>query len=86
MGGCSGGPLLGDQSGKGARYRETGTRGSRAEKHGRPRVVPVLIKLSLVGGVIEHQFWVEFVFFFLLLLLLDKRSPSLLDPENVRMK
>ena len=74
------------RGGKGARSRETGTRGiARAEKHGRPRVVPVLIKLSLVGGVIEHQFWVEFVFF-LLLLLLDKRSPSLLDPENVRMK
>ena len=51
------------RGGKGARSRETGTRGYRAEKHGRPRVVPVLIKLSLVGGVIEHQFWVEFVFF-----------------------
>ena len=52
------------RGGKGARSRETGTRGiARAEKHGRPRVVPVLIKLSLVGGVIEHQFWVEFVFF-----------------------
>ena len=43
--------------------RDGDTRGYRAEKHGRPRVVPVLIKLSLVGGVIEHQFWVEFVFF-----------------------
>ena len=30
--------------------------------------------------------WGRICFFFLLLLLLDKRSPSLLDPENVRMK